>query len=128
MNEVASPNARLILAGHQAVPARLDATARPTRTRAIRAVLWLVGLWVLAPVVFFIPPHIPWVLGAFFGGIYMAYTQWNGHFIVNHFEGSCPRCSNPLTIKPGTKIRLPHRMTCYNCHQQPTLEANLRGA
>lgn len=123
MDPAPSHNARLTLPGHPTVPAHLEATARPARARAIRAIVSLAVCWALIPVVLFIPPHIPWVLAAFSGGIYLAYTFWNGELIVSSFQGSCPRCGNPLSIKPGSKIKLPHRMTCYQCHQQPTLQA-----
>ncbi|HEX2094185.1 MAG TPA: hypothetical protein VHG28_17410 [Longimicrobiaceae bacterium] len=123
-----APSARLVLGGHASTPAHLDALVRPARTRAIRAVASLAVCWGLAPLVFFIPPHLPWVLTALAGGIYLAYRQWSGEYVVRSFEGSCPRCGNALALKPGERIRLPHTLTCYRCHHHPVLHVAVPAA
>jgi hypothetical protein len=122
MAEVQSGPARLSLRGHEPRPAILEVVYRPPRTRATRAVLSLVGLWLLAPLVALVPPHIPWALLAFLGGIYLAFRQWTGEYVVQRFEGACPRCATALPLPAGSRIRLPHRMVCYNCHHEPLLE------
>ncbi len=122
MNSLSPANARLVLPGHESVPASADVIYRPARERSTRAILTLVGFFVLAPIVFFVPPHIPWVLIAFGSGIYFGLRQWRGEYVVQSFTGECPRCHSPLTIEPGTRIRLPHRLDCFNCHHEPSLE------
>lgn len=115
--------ARLTLRAHDAHPAELEVRSVPARKRRTRALLYLFGFWVLIPVVAFIPPHIPWVLGAFALGIYFFYRNWTGEYVVQHFEGTCPRCGQPMGIEAGSKIRLPHKMNCTECHFDPVLEA-----
>jgi hypothetical protein len=122
MTEVQSGPARLSLRGHQPRPAVLEVVYRPPRVRATRALLSLLGLWALAPLVAIVPPHIPWAILAFLGGIYLAFRQWTGEYVVQRFEGACPRCETPLPLPPGSRIKLPHRMVCYNCHHEPLLE------
>jgi hypothetical protein len=122
MAEVQSGPARLTLRGHEPAPAELAVVYRSPKTRATRAALSLLGLWILTPIVAIIPPHIPWALLAFLGGIYLAFRQWNGEYVVQRFEGACPRCGAALPLPPGTRIKLPHRMTCYQCHHEPVLE------
>ena len=122
MTEGAAARARLTLRGHDPQPAVLGVVYRPPRTRATKALLTLLGFWVLAPIVFLIPPHIPWALLAVAAGIYLAYRQWNGEYVVQTFSGSCPRCGATLSLAPGSKIRLPHKMVCFQCHHEPVLE------
>jgi hypothetical protein len=117
-----APPATLKLPGHDPTAARAGVLYRPRSLRLTRAALSLLGFWALIPIVFFIPPHLPWVLIAFALGIYFAYANWTGTYEVRHFEGACPRCGNALEIKPGSKISLPHKMTCYNCHHHPYLK------
>lgn len=114
-------SARLQLAGHEPRPASLAVTYRTPKTRATRAILSLLGFWALVPVVFFIPPHAPWALAAFGAGIFFAHRQWNGEYVVHHFEGPCPRCDSPLSLPDQARISLPHAMVCYQCHHHPVL-------
>lgn len=118
----APTTARLMLRGHEPRPAFLDLEYRSPRTRATRALLSLLGLWALAPLVFIVPPHIPWALLAVVSGLYLAYRQWTGEYLVHRFEGRCPRCEADLPLAPGSRIRLPHAMVCYQCHHEPVLE------
>ncbi len=128
MSEVQTPPAaRLTLGGHPTVPARVEVTFLPARGRAIRALLSLAVCWALMPVVFFLPPHVLWVLAAFTAGIWLAWRSWSGEYVVRSFEGACPRCGSPLALPPGSRIGLPHRMTCYQCHHHPVLEVARRG-
>lgn len=115
-------SARLTLRGHEPRPAELEVEYRDARTRMTRAALSLVGLWLLAPLVFLLPPHLPWGFGAVIAGIFFAYRQWTGEYIVRRFEGGCPRCGTALSLPPGSRIRLPHAMNCYHCHHEPVLE------
>lgn len=125
MSETTKQNtlpATLSLFGHRPTAAHVDVYYRPRSARLTRAALSLLGFWALGIVVFFIPPHVPWVLLAVGSGLYFAYASWQSTYEVRNFEGSCPRCGSALEIEAGSKIRPPHKMTCYNCHQQPYLE------
>lgn len=117
-----TPPARLSLGGHDPAPARVEVVFRPSSLRLRRAALSLGAFWVLIPIVFFIPPHLPWVLIAFGLGVYFAYSNWSGTHEVRSFEAGCPRCGKGLEIKPGSRIRPPHKLVCYACHHQPRLE------
>ena len=122
MTAGAATQARLTLRGHDPQPAGLRVVYRTPRTRAMKALLSLLGFWVLAPIAFFIPPHFPWALLAVVAGIYFAFRQWNGEYVVEEFSGNCPRCGALLSLAPGSRIRLPHKMVCYQCHHEPVLE------
>jgi hypothetical protein len=124
MAEIQSAPARLTLRAHEPQAAVLEVVYRPPRTRATRALLSLLGLWVLAPIVAIVPPHIPWALIAFLAGIYLAHRQWTGEYVVQRFEGACPRCATPLPLPRGSRIRLPHQMVCYSCHHEPVLDVS----
>ncbi len=121
-NIAASPDARMVLPGHESLPARVEVVYRPSRERLTRALLTLLGFWLLAPIAFIIPPHVPWSLIALVCGIYFGFKQWRGEYVLRSFSGECPRCRSNLQIEPGTKIRLPHRLDCFNCHHEPWLE------
>lgn len=119
--EVGHPAARLHLPGSGTGPAQVEMIYQPRATRMTRAILTLVVSWLIIPVVFFIPPHFPWVLAAFFGGLWLAWRFWNGEFYVSRFEGACPRCGAALELKPGTRIRRRQMLECYSCHRSPEL-------
>lgn len=122
MDERDRAGAWLRLSGHEPVPARLDVVHRARRTRMVGGLLSLLGFWALAPLVALLPPHVPWLLGALAAGVYFGYKQWNGEYEVRAFAGECPRCRAALAIAPGTRIRLPHRIDCFHCHHEPSLQ------
>lgn len=117
----ARPPARLHLPGSGTAPAEIEAIAQPRGARLTRALLALFGSWALIPLVFFIPPHFPWVAAAFGGGLYLALRFWRGELYVSSFEGACPRCGTALELKPGARIRRRQTLDCYGCHRQPEL-------
>lgn len=123
IDAIAAP-ARLSLRGHDPAPARLEVVPRSRKTRTTQALLALLGFWALAPLVALLPPHIPWALAALGAGIYFAWRNWSGEYVVRGFEGSCPRCGAALEIRPESRIRLPHEMNCFACHHQPILEVD----
>ncbi len=128
MDHESSAGAWLRLPGHEAVPAQVRMIHRSKRTRTVGGLLALLGFWALAPVVFLLPPHIPWLLGALAAGVYFGYKQWNGEYEVRSFAGECPRCHASLSIPPGSRIRLPYRMDCFRCHHEPSLQVAPAGA
>ena len=121
-NLPAPSDAVLTLRGHEPTEAHVELEGRSRQTRTTRAILTLVGFLVLAPIVFFIPPHFPWALMAVLAGFYLSYRQWTGEYVVHSFSGKCPRCGNDLKIESGAKIKLPHEMDCYECHHKPVLQ------
>lgn len=119
--EVGRPRARLNLPGAGTAPAEVEMVYQARATRMTRAVTTLVASWLILPVVFFIPPHIPWVLLVFAGGLFMAWRFWRGEFYVSRFEGACPKCGTALELKPGARIRQRQTLECYGCHRSPEL-------
>lgn len=119
--DVVRPPARLVLQGSASVPADVEVVYQPRATRLTRAILSLGICWVLMPLVFFIPPHVPWVFAAFAAGIVFFVRSLRGEYHVASFEGACPRCGRGLEIKAGSRIRGRHVLDCYGCHRQPEL-------
>lgn len=127
MSPSQTPAARLVLAGHSPSPAEVQVRPRPRKQRMVRALTLLVVSWALVPPVFFIPPHLPWALGAFAAGIYFGLRSWRGEYVLDAFSGACPRCGEPLKIAPGTLVKLPYTVTCYSCHHEPALQVDRSG-
>lgn len=123
-NATIHPPATLRLRGHEPRDAEIAVEPRPRQTRIARSAGALVGFLILAPVVFFIPPHIPWVLLAVGAGLYFGRREWVGEYVVHAFSGQCPRCDAELSIQPGAKVRFPLELDCYKCHHQPVVEIN----
>lgn len=123
MTDARVDDAVLTVPGSEPVRAQIRLRYRPVRERALRGLGALLGFWILMPAVFFIPPHIPWVLTAFVLGLYFGLRQWRGTYVVESFQGACPHCGEALELEAGSKIRLPLSMTCWSCHRDAMLRA-----
>jgi hypothetical protein len=113
--------ARLVLPASGAAPARVRVIHRSPGGRAARAAVALVGSWLLMPAVFFVPPHLLWPVLVFGAGLAFGWREWRGEYVVESFEGSCPRCGQELSMKEGARIRGRQRVECYGCHREPEL-------
>ncbi len=109
------------LRGHGAVPAHLEVSRYPAPAWlgriALFLVCWLGGSWLTLAFTF--DPFVacfPFVLG-----MALVHHGVRGRYTVLSFHGACPRCGEALTLKRGSKIGLPHPMTCYACHHEPEL-------
>lgn len=114
--------ALLRLGAHHPGPARVELIYQPAAGRLACAFLSWVICWGALPFLIWVPPHYPWVAIAFLAGAYLPYHFWTGKYLVCSFAGSCPRCGRSLSLRVGSKIDLPHTLTCFNCHFEPRLE------
>lgn len=121
-----SPPAQLTLRAHAPAPAQVQLVFQRPAQRAGRALLCLFLFWGAAPLLMLVPPHYPWALGSLVAGLYLAHRQWTGRYRVLAFRGNCPRCGRPLHLSIGSKINVPHVLTCFGCHHEPVLEALVR--
>ena len=105
--------ARLSLSG-QTAPATaqvLERTARWRRIHALRELAW----WLLAPVAFFIPPHLPWVLLVLGAGGVRAFARIREHRTLVSLHGTCPRCGAEQEFTELGRMREPHMVQCAHC-------------
>lgn len=122
-----SPSARTQLFGFKSTPARVEVIPRPTSWRLSHAALSLAIGWGIIPVVALVPPHVPWVLGGFFGGIYFAIRYWRERYTLVRLDTTCPKCGAPLRQEKPTRLGLPHKLHCDQCQQNPLLEVDVSG-
>jgi hypothetical protein len=115
---------RVSLFGFEPTPATFSLVHVPAAKRATRAALFGAGGVLAAPLVAFIPPHIPWALAVFAGGLYFARRTWQGEYTVHAARAVCPRCSEPVPFKPGEGVRFPTERSCYVCHQSLMITLN----
>jgi hypothetical protein len=122
MNPVESPQVHLVLRAHAPSPARLGVVPQPLPWRVAKTALSLALFWGVCPWVVWLPPHYPWPVLSFCIGAFLAHRFWTGRYVVTWFAGECPRCGHHLRIRAGARIGLPHTLTCFGCHFEPTLE------
>jgi len=117
MNGMNDKTGRLEVFGHDPACARAVVIERPGSWRATRALLsGIIGLGA-APLVFFIPPHVPWALGSVLAGAWFARRFATEARTLVSLEGSCPRCGAPITISRPTPLHSPHMLSCGKCMQ-----------
>ncbi len=121
-----APPAQVTLRAHRPAPAKVELVPQPLVLRVARTTLSIGVFWGVIPFLMWVPPHVPWVLGAFVAGAYLAYRSWTGRYQIRSFTGTCPRCGRALRLRPGVRIDLPHTLSCYGCHFEPQLEVALR--
>ncbi|HEX8360146.1 MAG TPA: hypothetical protein VF613_08565 [Longimicrobium sp.] len=106
--------ARLSLAG-KTTPARarvIDRSGHWRRMSALKELAW----WLLAPAVFFIPPHLPWVLLVLGMGAFRAWARLAERRTLLWLHGPCPHCGTEQDFTELGRMRTPHVVQCSNCH------------
>lgn len=119
-----APAAHLTLRAHPTAPARVELLRRSWPNRLLRSFLWIAGCWGVIPLLLWVPPHYPWIVGSFCAGLFFGHRSWTGRYRVGSFAGICPRCGNPLSLGIDRVIDLPHTLTCFNCHFEPQLRVD----
>lgn len=117
--------ARITLFGFEPTPAEARVVHRPRRWRLTRGLLWWLGCWVIAPIVVFVPPHVPWVLAAFLAGPILGYRRFTEHYTLLEMKGTCPNCGEPLKVEKPTRFAVPYSVHCDHCHNDLQLHADL---
>lgn len=119
------------LAGAEGVPERTVwlsfSDAEPTEARARIAersdrwrkagALRQLALWgLLAPLLFLIPPHLPWVLVALGIGAVRAWGRLNERATLLELRGRCPKCGTEQSFAELGRMKLPvHTVNCAHC-------------
>ncbi|HEU0053695.1 MAG TPA: hypothetical protein VFQ39_10975 [Longimicrobium sp.] len=112
----------IVLPGHRETEAHVEVRGYSLGARVLRTAALLAGWGTLTATVFFVTifdpfmTSMPLVIGAV-----AVWRSWKGRYRVQRFEGSCPRCGEGMTLKPGSKISVPHPLVCYSCHHEPAL-------
>ncbi|HEX2211638.1 MAG TPA: hypothetical protein VHG93_28380 [Longimicrobium sp.] len=120
--DTAQTPAWIVLAGHPDAPAHVKVVGYSRVARLWRTT-WYAFLWITSTIgTFFITIFDPFMTSMpLFVGAVMTYRSWRGRFRVMEFHGACPRCREPIDLKPGSKIGTPHHLVCYSCHHEPDL-------
>jgi hypothetical protein len=107
----ARPTAWIVLPGHPNAPARLTVTRYSSLARFYRTV-WYAFLWIGgSTAMFFVTIFDPFMTSLpFFVGAVMTFRSWRGRFKVLEFRGACPRCLEPLKLKPPRARPVPGRV------------------
>ncbi len=108
-------------------PVRINARieARGVGWRIRRTALALVAGLLVAPVVGLVPPHAPWAVGALGIGFVMAGRRWAERHTLHSFAGTCPRCSERVSLSRPVRLRRPHPIPCPSCHYELAVSVDL---
>lgn len=99
-------------------PGRLRANNYSPRARWSSALVWWLGCWLAAPLVFFtwIPfAHVLGAFGLFIAGPVLAYRKYTTPYIAEAVTGHCPACAEPLTLTLKQAERPPLYTYCPKC-------------
>lgn len=106
---------RLEAFGHEPTTARLKIIPRPASWRVPRALLSAVVGLGAAPVVFFLPPHVPWALASVGLGLFFARRFALETTTLVEMHGTCPKCGAAVTVDAPVALRSPHEVGCPSC-------------
>jgi hypothetical protein len=107
--------------GHGRVPVHLEIERYPTWAWILRVTLRVIG-WIVITALTLIITFDPFIASfPFVIGIGLIYSSIRGRYLVRSFNGNCPACAKALALAPGSKINLPHELTCFGCHFAPEL-------
>lgn len=118
---------RISAFGFDSTEASAEVIPRSSGWRMTRALLALaIGLGV-APVVFILPPHVPWALAAVASGAYFARRFATERRTLVRLEGRCPRCGSQIRVEKQTVLKDPHPLSCSGCGNDVLLEVSAGG-
>jgi hypothetical protein len=102
----------------------IQAIARSTSWRMTRGLLALgIGLGV-APVVFFVPPHIPWVIAALATGGVIGQRRFTERYTLRKLDAKCPCCDAAVGLEPG-RLTEERMVQCPSCSQSLMLHVDM---
>ena len=119
--------ARLVFAGGEWTEARARVIERTPAWRRSAALMQL-GWWLLIPVVFWIPPHIPWVLTVLAIGAVRALNRYREYRTLVALRGPCPKCGTEQEFRELGRMKQPHAVHCASCRWELRVEVPLSGA
>lgn len=119
--------AKLVFAGGEWSPARARVIERSAAWRR-RAALMQLGWWLLVPIVFWIPPHLPWVVAVLVIGGYRAMGRWREHRTLVSLYGPCPRCGTAQDFPELGRMTQPHTVHCASCRWELHVDVPRAGA
>jgi hypothetical protein len=122
-----APLAQTRLSAYPPAPARVELEQRSLALRVVGAAAALAFCWGVLPWLDPEWPRSPLALAGVVLGAWLGRRAWAGRYRVRSFVGVCPRCTRRLSVDAGTRIDLPHTLTCGGCGYQPRLEVDLRG-
>ena len=111
----------LSLFGFSSTRADLELLPRSRGWRAIRAFVFIAGGLLLAPAVGLFPPHAPWATAALAVGCFLGFRKWRERFTIISFNGLCPKCGGPVTIREGAALRRAISVPCDGCNHESRL-------
>ena len=107
------------------LPARISFSGKTTQARARvieRSAAWRhvsaarqLGWLLLIPAVGWVPPHIPWILGALGISGFLAYGRLQEHRTLVSLHGTCPKCGMEQDFQDLGRMKNPHKATCAGC-------------
>jgi hypothetical protein len=115
--------ARLVFMGGQSSEARARVLARSAAWRRSQAIKDLL-LLLLVPFVFFIPPHIPWVLLVIGLAFFRAFNHNRENATLLSLHGPCPKCGTVQDFTELGRMGSPHKVTCANCKWDSYVEVS----
>lgn len=119
--------ARLVFAGGEWTEARARVIERSPAWRRSSALMQL-GWWLLIPIVFWIPPHIPWVLLMLGIGAVRAFNRFREYRTLVSLRGACPKCGTEQEFRETGRMKQPHVVHCANCRWELRADVPLSGA
>jgi hypothetical protein len=119
--------ARLVFAGGQWSQARARVIERSAAWRRSAALMQL-GWWLLAPVVFWLPPHIPWVLTVLGIGAFQSMNRFREYRTLVSLRGACPKCGTEQEFRELGRMKQPHTVHCAHCRWELQAQVPLAGA
>ena len=113
---------RITAFGFASTDANVELIPRSPGWRATRALLAIaIGLGG-APVLFILPPHVPWALAAVGTGAFFARRFATEHRTLVRLDGHCPRCRADIRMEKQTPLKDPHPLSCGGCGNDVLLE------
>lgn len=125
--EVPEVPARLVFATGEWSEGRALVIERGAAWRRSGALMQL-GWWLLAPIVFWVPPHVVWVLVVLVIGAVRALNRFREYRTLVSLRGTCPRCGTEQEFRELGRMRSPHAVHCASCRWELRVDVPLSGA